>query len=350
VCVALSCRLGTALVRRQGPRIFQKSFEIALETATATCLATRAPAAAVAAVLVGLVGHHEDGRQEVPETFLFLGRIVGPLVHLPQIVLENHKEPDAAVVVVLSGVAVVGLAVTAAVADQVLFVLELGPVLEDELVQHEGLADGLALVLDTRVGCGVRHGRRLEMVRERQVEQDDEEEYGSHVIALSRNTNRSAVDVVVRFVRSGGNNGSRVSIDDGVTTLVAIAFDRARNRARAYESPSLVSVANFVATLDGCCCSCFGGTLVRDFGRRFVLAGEEAVGIGKRDASVQGVFLAWVLWVRRFRLFYAFVGHLVVHVFFRKLECSLQRADGSIVLTDFDAESGAVVQSLSEHI
>ena len=51
---------------------------------------------------------------------------------------------------------------------------------------------------------GGGYGSRLEMVRQCQIEQDNEEEYRSHFEALARNPNRSPVDIVVPIIAVSG--------------------------------------------------------------------------------------------------------------------------------------------------
>ena len=146
-------------------------------------------------VLVVLIGDQQNGREEVVETFCFLGRLLGPVVDLAEVVVENHAEPNAAVVVGFVPHGGQRLIV------RVFFhsLLEFGPVFDDELVQHEGLGNGIGQSLGMRRAwfADSRHGGCLEVVCKCQVKQDDEEQNRSHFFALSGNTNRSAVDVVV---------------------------------------------------------------------------------------------------------------------------------------------------------
>ena len=83
------------------------------------------------------------------EAFVFLGRVLGPLIELSEIVVKNHTEPNAVVIVrfaTASGFVIVDISV-AIVAALFQSLLEFGPVLQDELIQHEGLVDGLGEAL-----------------------------------------------------------------------------------------------------------------------------------------------------------------------------------------------------------
>ena len=70
-----------------------------------------------------------------------LGRVLGPLIELSQIVVKNHAEPNA--VVIVGSATATGFVVVVIVVALFQSLLEFGPVFQDELIQHEGLVDGL---------------------------------------------------------------------------------------------------------------------------------------------------------------------------------------------------------------
>ncbi len=140
--------LGTSFVHRERSRVAKESFHIALESLGNVSLS----------VLDRLISGQHDGREEVREAFSFLGRLFGPMVDLAEVVVENHTEPNAAVAAAFATHCFVAFFHS---------LLELGPVIYNELVKHKGLVDGLGQTLGVG-GTWVmnsRHGSRLEMMR-----------------------------------------------------------------------------------------------------------------------------------------------------------------------------------------
>ncbi len=144
----LSRSFGASFVHCQSRRVGEESFHVPLEPLGNITLA----------VLDRLIGGQHDGGEEVIEAFSFLGRILGPVVDLAEVVKENHSKPNAAVTVGF---------VPRFFCPFFHSLLEFGPVVHNELVQHEGLVNGLGQFLGLRRAwvAGGRHGSRLEVVR-----------------------------------------------------------------------------------------------------------------------------------------------------------------------------------------
>ena len=122
------CGLRASLLDGQSRRVGQESFHIADKVLGKVSFS----------VEDRLVGSNHDRGKEILQAFGGLGRLLGPVVDLAQVVVKDHSEPNAAVVVGLVSNGLGGL-VGAFLHSQ----LEFGPVFENELVQHERLFNGL---------------------------------------------------------------------------------------------------------------------------------------------------------------------------------------------------------------